>query len=136
MHCLPTDRQAIFVNLRGGFMIIRIVGWFWVITGVLFLLMPGLLRNRIQKKSNKVVRRYLFAMAIFIGAGLISIGMEISGAAAKIVMVIALIALVKGVFMLKSKAANSIIDFFKDKPISVFRIWAGIQIAIGALILL
>lgn len=75
-------------------------------------------------------------MAIFIGAGLISIGMEISSAVAKIAMVIALIALIKGVFMLKSKAANSIIDFFKDKPISVFRIWAGIQIVVGALILL
>ena len=117
-------------------MIIKIVGWFWVITGILFLIMPGLLRKRIQKKSNKVVRRYLFAMVIFLAAGLISIGMEISGAAAKIVMVIALIALIKVVFMLKSKATNTIIDFFKDKPISVFRIWAGIQIAIGTLILL
>lgn len=117
-------------------MIIRIIGWFWVITGVLFLIKPGMLKKRVQKKSNKVARRYLFVMAIFFATGLISVGMEISGIIAKILMIIGLIALVKGLFLLKSKAANSIIEFLKDKPISIFRLWAGVQIAIGALILM
>ncbi len=117
-------------------MIIKIIGWFWVITGVLFLIMPGLLRRRIQKKSNKVVRRYLFVMTLFLAAGLISIGMEIDGIIAKVVLVIALVALLKGLFMLKSKAANSIIELLKDKPASLFRIWAGVQAGIGAAILI
>ena len=117
-------------------MILKVVGWFWVITGVLFLIMPNILKKRLQKKSNKVVRRYLFAMAIFLTAGVISMGMEISGITAKIIMIIALIALIKGVFFVKSKASNGIIEFLKDKPTSVFRIWAGVQVVIGALILL
>ncbi len=117
-------------------MFIGIIGWFWILTGVLFLIKPDMLKKRFQKKSNKVVRRYLFAMAIFLAMGLISVGLEVGGMIAKVLMVIVLIALIKGLFLLKSKIANNVIEFLRSKPASLFRIWAVAQIAIGALILM
>ncbi len=118
-------------------MLLFIIGWLWVVTGVIFLIWPGILKKRIQGKSNKIIKRYLFAIALFIAAGLISIGMEIQILIIKVIVIlIGLAAVIKGVLMLRSKAAGAIVEFLKNKPSYLFRLWALIQAIAGALILL
>ena len=116
-------------------MLVSILGWFWVVTGVIFLIWPNFLKKRLQKKSYKIIRRYLFVVGIFLSVMLISIGLKATGAISKIILVIGLIALIKAVFLIKTKAAERLVEFFLKQPLIMFRLWALVQIAIGVLIL-
>jgi len=116
-------------------MLVSILGWFWVVTGVIFLIWPNFLKKRLQKKSYKIIRRYLFVVGIFLSIMLISVGLKATGAISKIILVIGLIALVKAVFLIKAKAAEKLVEFFLKQPLMTFRFWALVQIAIGVLIL-
>jgi len=117
-------------------MLIRLIGWLWLITGILFLIWPQMLRNRLQKKTYKQIRRILFVLAIFIGVLLFSAGLRAEGFKAKLLMIVGIIGLLKAVFFLKAKAAEKILNWFLRQRLSFFRFWACIQIVIGAVILL
>ena len=116
-------------------MIIKIVGWVWLLTGIVVLIMPGIFRWRIQRKSKKIVKKYLFALAMLPAALLFAIGFRWSGIIPKLIMIIGLIVLIKTVFMLRSKAAERIVDFLKKQPVMFFRLWALAQSLIGLAIL-
>jgi len=116
-------------------MFVKIFGWFWIITGVMFLIWPHFLRNRIQKKSLKIVRRYLFAAMLFVGAFLITTGLKLEGMASKIILVVGVITLIKGFLFLKAKAAEGIIQFLLKQPLLFFRIWALVQTGSGLLLI-
>ena len=115
-------------------MIIKIIGWIWLSTGIILVLMPGILRWQIQRKSRKIIKNYLFAIALLPASLLVAVGFKISGIVPKLIMVIGLIILVRIVFLFKSKAAEKAIDFLKKQPIIFFRLWALIQAAIGFVI--
>jgi len=116
-------------------MLAKILGWFWVVTGVLFLVRPDFLRKRIHKKSIKVVRRYLFAILLFFAAMLITTGFKYEGLVAKILLVMGIVAIFKGFFLLKAKAADKILQFLVKQPLFTFRLWALAQIGLGYIVL-
>ena len=116
-------------------MLVSILGWFWVVTGVIFLIWPNFLKKRLQKKSYKIIRRYLFVVGIFLSVMLISVGLKATGAISKIILVIGLIALIRAVFLVKAKAAQKLVEFFLKQSLIMFRFWALVQIVIGVLIL-
>ena len=116
-------------------MLVSILGWFWVVTGVIFLIWPNFLKKRLQKKSYKIIRRYLFIFGIFLSVMLISVSLKTTGAISRIILVIGLIALIKAVFLVKAKAAEKLVEFFLKQSLIAFRLWALVQIAIGVLIL-
>lgn len=95
-----------------------------------------MLRNRLQKKTYKQIRRLLFVLAIFIGVLLIGVGFRTEGFKAKLLMIIGVIGLLKAIFFLKAKAAEKILNWFLRQRISFFRFCACIHIVIGAVILL
>jgi len=116
-------------------MFIKLLGWIWVITGIIFLIFPGMLRKRLQKKSIKRIRKFLFLIVISLSLLLISAAWKSQGALAKLVMILGIVGLFKGFFLLKAKAAEKIIEWFIKKPLIFFRIWAAAQVLIGAIIL-
>jgi hypothetical protein len=112
-------------------MIIKLIGWIWLISGIMFVLVPGILRWQIHRKSRKIVKRYLFAVALLPAVFLLAIGFRFDGLLPKVIMFAGLIILVKSVFMLKSRASGKIIDFLKKQPMMFFRLWALAQALIG-----
>ena len=112
-------------------MIINIIGWIWLAAGIIFLIMPGILRWRIQKKGKKIIRRYLFAIAVLPAVLLLAIGFKAGGILPKAVMIIGLILLIKGIFLVKSKAGERIVGFLKKQPTGFFRLLALVQALIG-----
>lgn len=112
-------------------MIIKIIGWIWLSTGIILLIMPGILRWQIQRKSKKIIIKYLFAIALLPATLLVAIGFRLNGIIPKVIMVTGLIILIKLVFSLKSRAAEQIISFLKRQPIIFFRLWAIVQALIG-----
>ena len=117
-------------------MIIKIIGWIWFSTGIILVLMPGILRWQIQRKGKKIIKRYLFAIALLPATLLVAIGFKISGITPKVIMIIGLMVLVKMVFSLKSKAAEKVVDFLRKQPAMFFRLWALVQALAGLAIVL
>lgn len=112
-------------------MLLKILGWVWVISGILFCWKPEWLLNKIQKKGLKKMKRFFFGIALVLGVLLIKAGWGIPGILAKIVIILGVLAVFKGVFFLKSKAADRVLEWYVKQPIYFFRIWAGGMIALG-----
>ncbi|MFH1359946.1 MAG: hypothetical protein ABIJ41_02795 [Candidatus Omnitrophota bacterium] len=116
-------------------MILKILGWIWILSGILWLIKPEYLRNRLKKKSYKQVRGWIFVLALAVGVLLMNAAGNLHGVLAKFIFILGLIAVFKGFFFLKAKAAVHIYDWFLKQPMKFFRLWAGIEIVIGALFL-
>ena len=113
-----------------------ILGFLFIILGVLFLLFPESLRKRLRKKALRKIRRYLFAGGIALGIVLISAGWQYEGLFPKIFVLIGIIAIFKGVFFIKSKSADKVTEWILKQPVVFFKIFAACQIILGLLIIL
>jgi len=113
-------------------MLLRILGWFWILLGILFLLKPGLIKRRLQKKSMKFLRRYIFLLALVFGFLFISASRQLEGMLSTVVMLLGIIAIFKAFFYLKAKAADKIIAWSSRQPLIFFRVIALLYIALGA----
>lgn len=116
-------------------MLLTILGWFWVITGVIFLIQPERLRDKLKKKSVKKLKKIFFGLALVIGLLLVKAAWGIPGLLAKILVVLGFIGILKAFYFLKAKAADSLIEWFIGQPVKFFRMWAVGQIIFGAVIL-
>ncbi len=68
-------------------MLIRILGYIWIIAGILFLIKPQILKNKLQRKSLRKMKKYFIFLALFLGIVLISVGIKFEGGLAKIIMI-------------------------------------------------
>ena len=116
-------------------MLAKILGWFWILTGIIFLLKPEWLRKRLQKKSYKILKKYLFVIALFFGFLFITAAFKSAGISSKLLLFFGIIAIFKSLFFLKAKAAARILDWFIRQPSFLFRIVALCQIILGIIIL-
>lgn len=116
-------------------MIVKFLGWVWLIFAILFFLKPQWLKAKLQKKTLKTLKKYLFILAIFLGLWLIVAAFKIDAAWSKLFMALGIIAIIKGIFFLKAKAADKILEWFAAKPRGFYRIIAAIHIIIAIIIL-
>jgi len=116
-------------------MLLNILGWFWVITGILFLIKPEGLREKLKKKSVKKLKKFFFGITLALGLLLINATWGVPGFMAKLIMFFGFIGILKGIFFLKAAAADKLIEWFLDQPIKFYRTAAIGQIIFGAVIL-
>jgi len=116
-------------------MLLTLLGWVWVITGILFLMKPQWLRNKLKKKSLKTIRRWTFAIALALGLLLIKATWGMTGWLPTLIFILGLVGIFKAVFFLKSRSAEKVVDWFVRQPVRIFRIFAIGQIIFGAVIL-
>ena len=138
MHNVKNKHYFIWIrNDRKGiqYMLSYIVGSFFILLGILFLLFPESLRKRLRKKALRKIRRYLFAGGIALGILLISTGWKYEGLFPKILVLIGIIAIFKGVFFIKSKSADKVTEWILKQPVIFFKIFAACQIILGLLII-
>ena len=120
---------------KGAGMLLKILGWMWIAGGVLFLWKPEWLRQKLKKKSLKSVRGVLFGFIMFVSILFIKGAWGVPGLLAKIVIVFGVIGVFKAFFMLKSKAAEILINWFVRQPVGFFRFAAAAQIVIGIILI-
>jgi uncharacterized protein YjeT (DUF2065 family) len=117
-------------------MIARIIGWLWIILGIISLIKPEFLKRRFQKKGLKKFRRIFFAIAFILGGYLILLSWRMPGLLSKIVMLIGIIIVFKGMFLLRAKTAEKIVDWFSNQPLTYFRLGGLLYVIFGIVILL
>lgn len=110
-------------------MFLKILGWIWLVTGIIFLVKPEWFKNSLQKKGIKKVKRFLFGITLVVGILFIKASFQFEGAIAIILLVIGIIGLLKAFLFISGKAADKMIEFFADKPLKFFRIAACGHIA-------
>ncbi|MBN1520961.1 MAG: hypothetical protein JW928_00395 [Candidatus Aureabacteria bacterium] len=116
-------------------MIYKLFGWFWVITGIYFFLRPRVLIKKIQRKSKWQMRKWLFVLALLWGAPLFALGWSQEGFFSKLLFIIGILAVLKGLFFLTSRAASKIIEWSQKSPSFVFRLYAFVQVILGVVLL-
>ena len=116
-------------------MLAKLLGWVWIILGVIFLIKPQMLRNRLQKKGIRKIRKYLFAGALALSSMILSIAWNAEGILAKIVFVFGLVGIFKSMFFLKEKTSQKLIEWIAKQPIKFFSVWAIAQICFGMMLL-
>lgn len=116
-------------------MFAKILGYLWIILGIIFLIKPHLLRNRLQKKGIKKIRKFLFAGALALSSMILSIAWQSEGILGKIVFVFGLVGIFKSMFFLKEKTSQKLIEWLSKQPLKFFSIWAAAQIGFGVMLL-
>ena len=117
-------------------MLAKILAWFLILSGIFFLIKPEILRKRLQKKITKRLKRYLSLLAIFLGILFISAAWKSQGCLAKLLLVLGIIAIFKGLFFMKAKASEKVMEWFAARGLTLFRLMASVNIVIGIIILL
>jgi len=116
-------------------MLMTLLGWFLVFTGVFFFLRPVVLRNRLNKKSYRHVRGVLFLGTLAAAGLFISAGWKMEGGLSKVILVVGIIGVFKAFFFLKHRAAEKIVTWFAGLPLPLFRAVAALQVALGIMVL-
>ena len=115
-------------------MVAHIIGFFWILMGFLFFLKPQILRNKLEKKSFRKMRKYFLGMALILGCMLIGVSWKAAGIWPKVIMILGIVVIIKGVFFLNAKVAEKLAEWSRRQPLVLFRIGAVIYITIGVII--
>lgn len=116
-------------------MLNKIVGIFFLLLGILFFLKPRLFLRWIQKKAHKRLKLLLFGILFFLGGALLKIGFSFPGWLAKLLILVGLFFLVKGILILKAKASQQILEVSSRIPINVYRASSLFYIILGLYLL-
>ncbi len=116
-------------------MLVKIIGFIWVIFGILVLIKPQILKKKLQTKSIKKLKRSLFLLTIILSATLIITAFKAQGLLSKILMVIGILGIFKGFIFLSNKGAEKLIGLSSRMSLGLYRLGGAIYIVIGLSIL-
>jgi uncharacterized protein YhhL (DUF1145 family) len=112
-------------------MLSKIIGLIWLILGVIWLIKPGSLKDRLTRKMNKKLKWIIFGFITLFSILILGSVFKAPGLLPKVVGIAGLFIAVKGILFLTSKTEEKVIGWWQKKPLFVFRIWALIMLLIG-----
>jgi uncharacterized protein YjeT (DUF2065 family) len=127
-----------FINFLFGktWIFILILGWFLVITGILFIIRPERARNKITSHIYGIIKWNILVLCIFVGSGLLSLSDKTTGAISNALFIFATVGTVWMFFLLRKKTRKKLSEKLGLVPIRYLKIFALVQIAVGASMLL
>ena len=112
-------------------MLTKILGVIWILLGVLWLIKPEMLKKRLKKKMNRKIKWIVFGFVVMFGFIMIGSVFKTPGVLPKIIGIIGMILVIKGIILVTSKTSDRIFGWLEDRPLKIFRIWALVFLAIG-----
>jgi hypothetical protein len=114
----------------------KILGFIWIILGILWLAKPQALKNRIERKMNRKMRWTIYGFLIIFGILMVGSVIKAPGLLPKIIGIIGLILIIKGISLLLSKASEKLWKWWAEQPLAIFRLQAFCILAIGIMLIL
>ena len=114
-------------------MFFRIIGILWILLGIWWIMKPQIAKRVFIKKVKKSRKKILFLVIILISGLFLSAMKHMDTLIGKILIIMGILGFIKAVFIITSKSADKIIDWWQQQPLWVWRIWAGSFIIIGIL---
>lgn len=117
-------------------MLSNALGTIVILLGILFFRYPESLRRRLRRKAVRKLRRYFFAALFCVGILFISVGWRHEGLLPKVLVILGIVVLLKGLLFLNSKATEKVTEWILARPVLHLKVFAVGQIALGVAILL
>lgn len=116
-------------------MLTKIIGFIWVLMGIVWVIRPGMLKNRLQKKMGRKARWVVYGFIIVFGFLMIGSVLKAPGIAAKVVGVAGMALTIKAIMLLTSKTSEKFVSWWSQRPELFFRMLALVFFALGSLML-
>jgi len=116
-------------------MLLNLLGWFYIVLGVVILLKPKEMRDKCRKTDMKKLKQFFSALALIIGLFLIRATWGLEGLLANVFLFFGFVALAKAVYLFKGKSADKVLQWWLDKDLNFFRVSAIVEIIVGGLLL-
>jgi hypothetical protein len=115
-------------------LLLLIVGWAWIALGVWWFFRPAGIKRRFEKRYRKGARSVLF-VALFVTAGiLIAAGRWLGGLWGWLLAILGIIAVLKALLFVRGKVSDTVLDWWSQQPIWVYRVSAAVLFVLGCLI--
>ncbi|NQT32142.1 MAG: hypothetical protein HQ594_00540 [Candidatus Omnitrophica bacterium] len=112
-------------------MFTKIFGTFWIIIGLFWLVRPEALKNRLRRKMTWKMRWLVFGLVIAVGFLLMGSAMKLHGLFARMIGIIGIILVIRAIIGITSKTSEKVLEWWGERPVYVFRIWALIVFGTG-----
>ncbi len=114
----------------------NILGAIWVILGLIWLIKPQVLRNRLQRKMTRRMRWIVLGFILTFVVLMIGSVIKAPGLLYKVVGIVGIVIVIKSVLFMTSKASGKMADWLANRPVIFFRAWGLVILIIGAALLL
>jgi uncharacterized protein YjeT (DUF2065 family) len=108
-----------------------VLSWFLMITGALMMWKPEGAAKSLAGRGFFIIKGYILALFLFIGALLISVTSKMNGILALIILIAGIVFLFKGFFYFQKTAALKLNNWMAKVPLKYLRIFAAIQLVMG-----
>ena len=115
---------------------IFILGWFLIITGLLFLTQPEKARHKMLGQGFGFVMGFVKISVIYLALVVFGLGWKFAGAIPKVLSLILIIGLIRLFLAFKKKTFEKFKEKFALVPVSALKIYAWVQVAVGALMIM
>lgn len=116
-------------------MLAKILGFIWIALGLLWAAKPAILKNRLQRKMGRRMRRVVFGFLLVFSFLLIGSVIKAPGILAKIVAIIGMVFAIKVIMLITSKVSDKTFEWWGERPLVYFRIWGLFVLATGLLLM-
>jgi hypothetical protein len=116
-------------------MLSKILGVIWILLGVWWLIRPEALKNRLKRKMNRRVRRVVYGFLLVFGFLMIGSVFKTPGLLPKIIGIVGMIIVIKVIMLITSRTSEKVFDWWAERPLIFFRIWALLVLAIGTMLM-
>jgi len=112
----------------------KILGVIWIILGVLWLVKPEILKNRLKRKMNRKLRWIIYGFILMFGLLLIGAVLKAEGVLPKVIGLIGIVITVKAAFLFMSRTSEKMITWLAERSLLFFRTWAIFILVTGLML--
>ena len=117
-------------------MLAKILGTISILAGLLWFFRPEALKRRMTKKMTRKLRFFIYGFIIVFGFLVIASVIKAPGLLPKIVGILGIFVVIKGIMLLTSKTSEKMSEWLANVPTHFFRIWAVAILAMGVMLIL
>lgn len=116
-------------------MLSKLLGVVWILTGLLWVARPGMIRNRLKRKMSRKLKRVVFGFVFVFGFLLVGSVMKAPGFLAKVIGIIGMVLAIKAIILITSKTSEKIFDWWAARPLGFFRIMGALMLVVGLMLM-
>ena len=113
-------------------MINRILGIIWVVLGLLWVIKPQILKNKLKKKLMRKMKWIILSFMLFFIFTILGSVLKAHGLILKLIGIAVLIFMIRLMHMAGTKTSDKLIEWWEKKNLVFFRIWGAGFLVMGA----
>ncbi len=117
-------------------MLLNVLGWAWIISGIVFSLRPGWLKDILCKKDLAIIRNFIFIISIIFSILLVIYSFRMYGFWARALLIVGLAGLVEAfLFFYRGELSKPVMNLLNQRGMSFYQVYSICKIILGAIML-